>query len=135
MKVNKAKILVIDDNRDIRDSIEAGLELSGVELTIAKASNAVMGLQSAKTNPPDVIILDLQMPGGSGFDFMIELKKDPRLKTVNVIMLTAVDSQANLWKSIEHDVDDFLSKPFDLSELEAHVKNLLEKDQGTSTRI
>ncbi len=111
------------------------MELPGIELAITTAPNAVTGLQIAKKNPPDVIILDLQMPGGSGFDFMSELKADPRLKNVKVLMLTAIDSQANLWESIERDIDDFLSKPFDFNELEARVRNLLEKDIGTSTRI
>ena len=130
-----AIILVVDDDYDIRRAIEQCLTEIDIEPTVLTARNALTGLQLAKEHIPDVIVLDLQMPMGSGFDLVTELKHDPKLAQVKILILTATPTKSNIWKSIDKDVDDFLAKPFDITELEARVKSLIGKKQAGSGTI
>ena len=130
-----ATILVVDDDFDIRNAIEQCLAATDMHPTILKAHNAVTGLQLAKNHTPDVVVLDLQMPHGSGFDFVTELKRDPKLSDVKILILSAAASTNNIWHSIDKDVDDFLAKPFDVIELEARVRLLLAKKRAGSGTI
>jgi DNA-binding response OmpR family regulator len=134
-KQQTATILVVDDDKDILMALEEGLELPGVETTVITSDNPVTGLRIAKQEAPDVVVLDLRMPQGSGFDFVKGLKAEPKLSSVKVLMLTADSSRENVWESVDHDIDDFLPKPFDMDELEARIKALLKKDRGTSLQI
>lgn len=120
-----AKILVIDDDLDILTAIEAGLQLPGIKLEITTAHNALVGLQQAKLWIPDLIVLDLNLPDMDGFELMREIKRDGQLNKTKIIMLTAQDSSQNLWQGLDSGIDDFISKPFDLFELEARVYNQL----------
>ena len=128
-------ILVVDDDYDIRNAIEQCLTATDIQPTVIKAHNAVTGLQLAKAHIPDVVVLDLQMPHGSGFDFVTELKRDPKLSNVKILILSVAASTNNIWHSIDNDVDDFLAKPFDIIELEARVKLLLNKKRAGSGTI
>ncbi len=127
-------ILVIDDDDAIRESLELGLSDSG-EMEVLTAQSAAVGLDIARAKNPDVIVLDLNMPTGNGFDFIDKLRSEPALATTKVMMLTANASGANEWKSIDHDIDDFMAKPFDLVELEGRIKVLLSKPFGTARRF
>ena len=128
-------IMVVDDDADIRQSIQMGLEEGALGVKVITAHNALTALQLAKTHKPDVIILDLHMPGGTGFEFMEELRQDPQLATTKVLLLTARASRENMWESIDKNIDDFMAKPFDFMELETRVKNLLAKPTRNSRRI
>ena len=128
-------ILVIDDDSDIRDTIEMFLKESDLKPFIYTAHNALSGLQLAKAHIPDVIILDLNMPLGSGFDFVSELKHDPKLSKVKILILSGYYTKSNIWESIDKDVDDFLAKPFDVHELEARLLALLKKKAAGSSTI
>ena len=120
-----AKILVIDYDRATRDDIVQHLRLSDLDLVIKSAHNPVTGLQTAGQFLPDLIILDLLLPGGVGANYVAELKAEPRLRLAKIIMLTAEDSYANSWQSFDDGVDSFISKPLDLMELTAQVEVLL----------
>ena len=128
-------ILVVDDDYDIRRAVEQCLAGIDIEPTVLTARNALTGLQLAKEHIPDVVVLDLQMPMGSGFDFVTELKHDPKLAQVKILILTANATKSNIWESIDKDVDDFLAKPFDITELEARVKSLIGKKRAGSGTI
>ena len=121
MKPIQATILVVDDDPDICQAIQDGLELPGVELNVVTTLTGMNGLQSAKQLRPDVIILDLQLPDMDGFKVFDEIRQDSQLANSRVIMLTAQDSLGNLWESIDRQLDDFIAKPLDLMELEARV--------------
>ena len=123
--IKKAKLLVIDDDQDILSSLKSGLQLPGIELEVLTAEDGLAGLQAAKLERPDVIVLDLQMPDMNGFEVLKEIHKDPQLTKTKIIMLTAQDSVQNLWEGIDRKLDDFMGKPFDLSELEARIYNQL----------
>ena|ERR1019366_4762129 len=128
-------ILVVDDDYDIRMAVEQCLKETDLRPIVLTAHNAVMGLQLAKNHVPDVVVLDLQMPMGNGFDFITELKHDPKLSRVKILIISATATQSNIWQSIDKDVDDFLAKPFDILELEARVRALLNKKQAGSNTI
>src|ERR1035437_5729380 len=130
-----ATILVVDDDYDIRRAVKQCLTEIDIEPTVLTARNALTGLQLAKEHIPDVIVLDLQMPMGSGFDFVTELKHDPKLAQVKILILTANPTKSNIWESMDKDVDDFLAKPFDITELEARVKSLIGKKRAGSGTI
>lgn len=119
--IKRAKILIIDDDRDILQSLQNSLELPKIELEIITADRGMKGLQAAKQLKPDVVILDLQMPDVDGFEVLDEIKADPMLSHVKVIMLTARDNSKNMWEGIDRQLDDFIPKPFDLEELEARI--------------
>ena len=123
--IKSAKILVIDDDEDILASLKGALDLPGIKLEVLTANTGLSGLQLAKLELPDVIILDLQMPDMNGFQVLNEIQADSQLERTRVIMLTAQDSGANLWEGIDRKLDDFMGKPFDLGELEARIYNQL----------
>ncbi len=134
-EVNHIKILVIDDDLETRNTVEICLNESDLKPTMFTAHNALTGLQLAKLHIPDVIILDLNMPLGTGFDFVKDLKHDPKLTSVKILILSGYYTKENIWQSIDHDVDDFLEKPFDIAVLETRVKALLKKKKAGSSTI
>lgn len=115
------KVLVIDDDVDILKAIKSGVRLDGSEVEILTAENGFTGLEIAKEQKPDLIILDVLMPQMDGFALLQKLKNDTQLNKIKIIMLTAQDTPKNRWESTYLDVDDFLGKPFDLFELEALI--------------
>jgi DNA-binding response OmpR family regulator len=125
LNTDRVKILAVDDDPDILLAIKSGLDLAGVELEIFTADSGLAALQTAKAERPDIMILDLNMPDINGFDVAEEIRKDPQLENMRIIMLTASDSSKNQWDSIDRQIDDFLGKPFDLRELEARIYTLL----------
>jgi DNA-binding response OmpR family regulator len=128
-----AKVLVVDDDQDIRQAIKEALELSVMRFEIHLAHNAVAGLQVANELLPDIIILDLQMPYGDGFAMAEDIHKNPNLRHTKILMMTAQGNRENLWTSVDKKIDDFLPKPFDLSELEARIHGLLrDRDELTT---
>lgn len=134
-RIVEATLLIIDDNREICEAVSQGLEIPGVKIRFETAEDGASGLAKAREIKPDVIILDLQMPGGDGFSVYEQLRKDDSLAATKVLLLTAQDTAKNMWESIDRGIDDFLGKPFDLVELEARVYNLLSQiKEGKKTR-
>lgn len=123
--IKRARLLIIDDDEDILASLKSGLSIKGIELEISTANRGLVGLQRAKQERPDIIVLDLQMPDMNGWQVLEEVRRDSQLERCKVIMLTAQDSPENLWEGLDRKLDDFMGKPFDLSELEARIYNQL----------
>lgn len=117
------KILAVDDNRDNLTALQAVLSdaLPGVELLTAQSGQ--QGLDTARRTDPDVILLDVVMPGMDGFAVCRELKADVRLRDVPVLFLTALrtDRESRV-RALEAGADGFLSKPFDEVELVAQIR-------------
>lgn len=124
-EIKQAKLLIIDDDPAILQAIKSSLHLPGIKLKIEVADSGLVGLQKAKQFLPDIIVLDLQMPDLDGFEVLAELREDHQLAHTRVIMLTAQDTIKNLWEAVDRKLDDFMSKPFDLTELEARIYNQL----------
>ncbi len=114
-------VLIIDDEPSARDSLDVLLAPQGYRL--AFAVDGVEGLQKAAELAPDLILLDVMMPGMDGFEGR-RLRANPRLAEVPIVMVTALDDQASRLRGIEAGADDFISKPFNRAELRARVRTI-----------
>jgi PleD family two-component response regulator len=112
-----------DDNEDMRNMVRDFLEASGHKVGLAE--DGPSALESALKSPPDLLILDLQMPGMSGFEVCSTVKQDGRTAAVPVLMLTAQTTVEDKLEGFAAGADDYLPKPFDLRELRARVDALL----------
>jgi two-component system cell cycle response regulator len=115
-------ILIVDDEPAGRDTLEALLMVRGYDL--AFASDGPEALAKAAELTPDVILLDVMMPGMDGFEVCQHLRSDPLLTEVPVIMVTALDDRDSRLRGIEVGADDFVTKPFDRAELRARVRTI-----------
>lgn len=120
--MSQPKLLIIDDNSLARETL-VGL-LAGSEYQIECASSGPEGISMATRLNPDVILLDVMMPGMDGFEVCRTLRSDPILAEVPIIMVTALDDRISRLTGLEVGADDFLSKPFDSTELEIRLKVL-----------
>jgi adenylate cyclase len=118
-------ILVIEDNKVHRDTLAASLEREGHSVTTAE--NGREGLEIAKAQPFDVVLLDIVMPEMDGFQVLERIKADPTVRHVPVIVITAIDDIASAVRCIEMGADDFLTKPFNLVVLRARINAGLSK--------
>lgn len=116
-------ILIIDDEAPAREVLEAYLSGTGYELVFA--STPEEGLARAIALVPDVILLDVRMPGMDGFEVCRRLRKHDALIEVPVIMTTALDDRASRLQGLEAGADEFLAKPFDSVELKIRVSAVL----------
>lgn len=122
----KKKILIVDDNSDIRNSVSLALqEQDHLEIEIIESENVVSGIEQLEKVRPDIVILDIHMPGKSGFD-LIDFINNNHLTKIKVIMLSADDTLTNIFKAGDKGIDEFLflGKPFNISELQALVLGL-----------
>ncbi|KAF0133778.1 MAG: two-component system OmpR family alkaline phosphatase synthesis response regulator PhoP [Candidatus Saganbacteria bacterium] len=131
------KVLIIDDEKDLVESIEYNLKKEGF-LTF-RAYDGQAGLKSTREKLPDLIILDLMLPEISGMDLCKILKKEEKTSEIPIIMLTAKTSQVDKIVGLEIGADDYLTKPFDMRELIARIKAILKrsglKEQTSTTSL
>ncbi|MEM6895414.1 MAG: ATP-binding protein [Bacteroidota bacterium] len=123
---NVPKILVIEDNEDMRQHIKKRLQ---EEYQILEAADGELGLQMAPIKMPDLIITDLMMPKMDGIEVCKILKSDIHTSHIPIIMLTARAGEANKIEGLETGADAYLTKPFSAQELLARVKNLIDQRQ------
>lgn len=118
------KILIVDDDPNIIDVLQFTLESEGYE--VISANSAVKLGIKAVTEEPDLILLDLMMPGIDGYDACFNLKNDPTTSHIPVILLTGVDLRAvkNNYEKVK--AHDYILKPFDFKDVLAKVKSVLE---------
>ena len=130
MGERKGKILVVDDEPDVVDMLKMMLENASYE--VVSAYDGKEGIEKAKEEKPDAIVLDLMMPGMNGFEACKEMKNDPELKAIPVIVLTAISrhfSDTKYARSLGLDLvsDDYIDKPVDPNVLLSRIANLLGK--------
>jgi len=121
-------ILLVEDNRDIAEMVAEFLERKGY--AVDHAGDGVTGLHLAVTNPYDVIVLDLMLPGLDGLALCRKLREEAKRDTP-LLMLTARDTVDDKVLGLEAGADDYLVKPFDIRELEARIRTLLRRQRGT----
>lgn len=116
-------ILIVDDQLSAREVLKGVLAGQGYHL--AFAASGYEALEQAETVAPDLILLDVMMPGLTGYEVCQQLRANPKLAEIPVVMVTALDDLDSLLQGIEADADDFISKPFNHAELRARVKSIM----------
>lgn len=120
------KILLVDDEPGIRESVQAYLG-DNENWQVEVASNAKEAWEKLQQDTPDLIISDIMMPEVNGLEFLAQLKGDIRFQNLPVVFLTARGMTSDRIEGYTAGCDAYLPKPFDVDELEAIVRNLLEK--------
>ncbi|HCB01613.1 MAG TPA: hypothetical protein DEP19_04445 [Anaerolineae bacterium] len=123
----QSKILIVDDDPLGIATLESMFHNQGFE--ISQAQNGMNALKMAEQIMPDLILLDVMMPGMDGFEVCRRLRATPKLAEVPIIILTALDDRASRLQGIEAGADDFLTKPIDRQELRLRVKTILRLDR------
>ena len=128
------KILVVDDERAVRESLRRALELEGYEIELAgDGQEALLRLATNGETQPDAVILDVLMPGVDGLEVCRRIRRAGN--SVPVLMLTARDAVENRVSGLDAGADDYVTKPFALEELLARVRALLRRASDASQEI
>ncbi len=122
--MSQAKILVVDDEADLVETIRFSLELGGYNVLVA--SNGEEGLNLARQEKPDLILLDLMLPKLDGYKVCRLLKFDERYKHIPILMLTAKTQEKDKILGKETGANEYITKPFDMDELMAKIKSYLK---------
>jgi len=118
-----ARILVVEDNEDLAFGLRTVLDFEGYEVDVAMDGET--GLASARSAPPDLLILDVMLPGRSGFDVLRELRRSGH--RYPVLILTARSQESDVVLGFDSGADDYVTKPFSTAELLARVRALLRR--------
>lgn len=121
----KEKILIVDDEENILELLNFNLKNAGYE--VYTANNGEKALKLAKENKPNLVLLDLMIPGIDGLDVCKEIKRDKDLKETSIIMVTAKGEELDKILGLELGADDYITKPFSIRELLARVKAVLRR--------
>ena len=118
-------ILVVDDEPDIVEIIQYNLEKSGFDVIVAADGSAA--LEKARDETPDLIVLDLMLPGLEGTDVCRILKQDERTRSIPILMLTAKSEEIDRIIGLELGADDYVVKPFSPREIALRIRNILRR--------
>lgn len=119
------RILIIEDEPDIIEVLKYNLEKNHYQVLTAESGEA--GLAAARESLPDLVLLDLMLPGMDGLEVCRKLREDPRTRDLLVIMLTAKGTEADIVVGLTLGADDYIVKPFSTSELMARIKAVLRR--------
>ncbi|HEX9700388.1 MAG TPA: response regulator transcription factor [Acidobacteriota bacterium] len=123
--MDKRRVLVIEDDPDIREILEYNLTNEGFDLV--SATDGERGLRAAAANKPDLILLDLMLPGIPGLEVCRRLRAGRGLQDVPIIMVTAKGEEADVVAGLELGADDYITKPFRVRELVARVNAVMRR--------
>jgi len=119
------KIMIVEDDPDICEILSFNLEQEGYDIEIFH--NGQKAMDSLQEIPPDIILLDLMLPGLNGLEFTRAIRKDEELKNLPIIMITARSEEMDVLHGLEQGADDYITKPFRPKEVIARVKALLRR--------
>jgi CheY-like chemotaxis protein len=122
--VSAASILLVDDNQQNLELMEAYLEELGC--TLSTAEDGVAAIEAIEASTPDLMLLDVMMPRMSGFEVCQKIKAQPATRDIIVIMVTALNEVGDFERAVECGTNDFIAKPVNKVELLARVRSLLE---------
>jgi len=125
--MSEDKILIVDDEKDILELIGYNLEKEGYK--ILKALSGETALRSSRSENPDLILLDLMLPGIDGLDVLKKLKKDAKTTNIPTILLTAKGEEADIVAGLELGADDYITKPFSPRVLLARIRAALRRQK------
>ena len=121
----QAKILLVDDDHDILESVRLRLRANDYE--VLTATDGVEATRLAKTEHPDLVLLDINMPGGNGHVVAERIKSDPATISTPIIFLTACTAPSDFQTAQEFGVEKYITKPFSAEELLLAMEELLER--------
>jgi two-component system alkaline phosphatase synthesis response regulator PhoP len=121
----RTKILVVDDEKDITDSVGISLESEGYN--VVKANTGHDAIEKARVEIPDLILLDIMLPDMNGYEITNKLRKDPLTKLIPIIMLTGRGGLNDKIEGLDLGADDYITKPFNVRELKARVRTVLRR--------
>ncbi|MEQ8703320.1 MAG: response regulator transcription factor [Phaeodactylibacter sp.] len=124
--MNKAEILIIDDEAQIRKLLQINLESNGYKVIQASTGNE--GLVLAASHPPDLILLDIGLPDKSGHEILKELRE---WYNKPVLILSVQDTEADIVSALDNGATDYLTKPFRTGELLARIRSAIRRSQNT----
>ncbi|WP_372653714.1 response regulator transcription factor [Halobacteriovorax sp.] len=127
----KKKILIVEDEKHIAEGLKLNLTLQGYD--VKHAENGIVGLQRWREWGPDLILLDIMMPGLDGISVLEEIRKDDQ--RLPILILSAKDATRDKVKALSKGVDDYLAKPFDLDELLLRVDRLLIRSNWSDAEV
>ena len=127
----EGQVLVVDDEEHIVELLKFNLENTGYKVITANNGNDAISL--AKENKPDLVLLDLMLPGMDGFDVCKEIKRNAETRKTAIIMLTAKGEEFDKILGLELGADDYITKPFSIRELLARVKAVLRRSASAKT--
>ena len=128
------RVLIIDDQKVFRRKLELAVAALGYEADSAESGQ--LGLDKLRGGDFDVVLLDIMMPGMDGFEVMQFMKREPALRDIPVIVISALDSEMNaVVRAIEFGAQDFLGKDFDSVLLEARLSSSLEKKRNRDREL
>ena len=123
-----ATILVVDDEQDLLDLITFNLARSHYRVLSARDGEQALNL--ARKEQPDLILLDLMLPGKTGQEVTVALRSDPVTRDIPVVMLTARTEESDIVVGLQLGADDYVTKPFEMDELLARIRALLRRAEG-----
>jgi len=126
--MSRGTVLVIDDERDLIELVRYNLQNEGFEVLAARDGES--GVREALDRKPDLVLIDLMLPGIDGLEVCHRLRSDERTSRIPLIMLTAKSSEADRVVGLELGADDYVTKPFSPRELAARVKAVLRRASG-----
>ncbi len=123
----RQKIMIVDDEMATLLPLKRSLESE--DYIVIEAYDGYEAIKKAKTEMPELIILDIMLPGMDGIETCSQLKKDVLTEKIPIIMLTAKDEVRHIVKGLEIGADDYVTKPFNLNELKARIKSVLRRSR------
>jgi DNA-binding response OmpR family regulator len=128
----KKRIVLVEDERDMAELVALRLKKEGYDVEVAFNGND--GYRVIQSEPPDLILLDLMLPGMSGTELAQKLRNDPRTAEVPIIMVTAKSEESDVVVGLHIGADDFVSKPFSMSVLMARISAVLRRSSAPSDK-
>jgi two-component system, OmpR family, phosphate regulon response regulator PhoB len=123
MSDKKPRILVVEDEDNIALALEFLMTREGYDH--ARIADGALALSGIREMHPDLVLLDIMLPGASGYEICASVRRDPSLNDVKILMMTARGSAIEKRKGLEIGADGFITKPFELGDLRAEVRRLL----------
>ena len=127
------KILVIEDEKDVADLLALNLRKAGFRISVA--ADGVNGLQKAREDRPDFIILDLMLPGMPGLEVCKILRGDPSTSEIPILMLTAKADEVDRIVGLEFGADDYVVKPFSPREIGLRIRAILRRSEAPADSL
>lgn len=121
--MGNARILVVDDEPEILTVLATRLSMRGYHVTTA--TNGIAALEQIRKTAPELVLLDVMMPGRSGWEILRELKQDPGTKDIKIVLVSAIGEQANETAAWQYGADGHVDKPFEFNQLEAMIERVL----------